>query len=242
MQSPRLLNACAYGYRLKARNIYLRCKLNIKSYSFTLIPEAISNTNEWGGNGQTGIKHICDWNSNGWAPSLESKTKSFKTDYRKMSKTLGKIMAGKKMLGPEMSTQKNHGKPPSFKQKGKPFKTAETKTKQQTQSIFLYIIRTWHLQTLIFKDFLTTSTRFEGDYISLESVGFGPLPLLLSSLNTAQFRLFTFNCLVHLMSHVAYKVGMFLGLEGESVPCAFIRLHYSLFTLAWGSTRLRSGC
>lgn len=162
MQSPRLLNACAYGYRLKARNIYLRCKLNIKSYSFTLIPEAISNTNEWGGNGQTGIKHICDWNSNGWAPSLESKTKSFKTDYRKMSKTLGKIMAGKKMLGPEMSTQKNHGKPPSFKQKGKPFKTAETKTKQQTQSIFLYIIRTWHLQTLIFKDFLTTSTRFEG--------------------------------------------------------------------------------
>lgn len=186
------LNACAYGYRLKACNIYLHCKLNIKSYSVTLIPEAISNTNEWGGNGQTGIKHICDWNSNGWAPSLESKTKSFKTDYRKMSKTLCEIMAGKKMLGPEMSTQKNHGKPPSFKQKGKPFKTAETKTKQQTQSIFLYIIRTWHLQTLIFKDFLTTSTRFEGDYISLESVGFGPLPLLLSSPNTAQFKLFTF--------------------------------------------------
>lgn len=40
------------------------------------------------------------------------------------------------MLGPEMSTQKNHGKPPSFKQKGKPLKTAKTKTKQKTQKHF----------------------------------------------------------------------------------------------------------
>lgn len=33
-------------HHLKACNIYLHCKLNIKSYSVTLIPEAISNTNE----------------------------------------------------------------------------------------------------------------------------------------------------------------------------------------------------
>lgn len=35
----------------------------------------------------------------------KSKTKSFKTDYRKMSKTVCKIMAGKKTLGPKMSTE-----------------------------------------------------------------------------------------------------------------------------------------
>ncbi len=61
---------------------------------------------------------------------------------------------------------------------------------KKTQSIFLYIIRTWHLQTLTFKDFLTTSTRFQGGYVSPESVGFGPLPLLPSSPNTAQLKLF----------------------------------------------------
>lgn len=33
-------------HHLKACNIYLHCKLNIKSYSVTLIHEAISNTNE----------------------------------------------------------------------------------------------------------------------------------------------------------------------------------------------------
>lgn len=60
---------------------------------------------------------------------MESKTKSFKTDYRKMRKTLCEIMAGKKMLGPKMSTQKNHGMPPSFEQKVRPLKTAKTKTK-----------------------------------------------------------------------------------------------------------------
>jgi len=169
-------------HRLKACNIYLHCKLNIKSYSVTLIPGAISNTNEWGGNGQMGIKHICDWNSNGWwAPSLESKTKSFKTDYRKMSKTLCEIMAGKENVRTRNVNSEESWKATKLQTERKTIKHGKNQNRTKThKSIFLYIIRTWHLQTLIFKDFLTTSTRFEGDYISLDSVGFGPLPLLLS--------------------------------------------------------------
>lgn len=55
-----------------------------------------------------------------------------------MRKTLCEIMAGKKMLGPEMSTQKNHGKPPSFEQKVRPLKTAKTK-KHKAFSCTLYV-------------------------------------------------------------------------------------------------------
>lgn len=152
-----------------------------------------------------------------------------------MSETVGKIMAGKKTLGPKMSTQKNHEKPPSFKQKVRPLKTkSKSKKQNKHKSIFLYIIRTWHLQTITFKDFLTTSTRFEGDYISLESVGFCPLPLLLSSQNTARFQPLT-PISFSLLADSLIDVRMFLGAGGSERSLC---LHQAALVTVYTSLRV----